>query len=280
MRRVLWLSISATLLGCAGNGEGLDANGRPIMSGGPIPLAPTFESIQQNVFTPICTACHAGAAAPVGLRLDEASSYAMLVGTASVEVPAVHRVEPGNPDASYLIQKLEGTAPVGGRMPLGSPPLPQATIDVIRQWITAGAQRAAAATSAAAPATIIGVEPQRDQILDRPPREILLSSDAALDTSALQAGAVTLMRSGGDGSFAEGNEVTIAPLRIDVRSLEPTVIAIEIAPQDWTPDSYRLSVAGAGSIAMSDRSGAAIDGDNDGRAGGDFRMDFEIGRPL
>jgi hypothetical protein len=165
-------------------------------------------------------------------------------------------------------------------MPLGSPPLPQATIDVIRQWITAGAQRAAAATSTAAPATIIGVDPQRDQILDRPPREILLSSDAALDTSALQAGAVTLMRSGGDGSFAEGNEVTIAPLRIDVRSLEPTVIAIEIAPQDWTPDSYRLSVAGAGSIAMSDRSGAAIDGDNDGRAGGDFRMDFEIGRPL
>jgi hypothetical protein len=39
-----------------------------------------------------------------------------------------------------LIRKLEGgPGIVGSRMPLVGPPLDQATIDSIRQWITAGA---------------------------------------------------------------------------------------------------------------------------------------------
>ena len=279
MRRACLLAISGALLGCAGGGDGLDENGRPLDSG-PLPLAPTFASIQQNVFTPFCTRCHAGASAPTGLRLDEASSYAMLVNVASVEVPALRRVRPGDPDLSYLIQKLEGRAAVGGRMPLNSPPLPQATIDVIRQWIREGAQRLSATTTPNAPATITAVDPMVDQILEQPPREILLSSDAALDTTALHAASVKLIRSGGDGSFAEGNEVSITPLDLEVRSYEPTVIAIRLASDEWVTDSYQLNIAGAGSIAVHDRSGIVIDGNGDGQPGGDFVMHFDLGRPL
>jgi hypothetical protein len=40
-----------------------------------------------------------------------------------------------------LIQKLEGTAASGSRMPLGAPALDQTVIDDIRQWITDGANR-------------------------------------------------------------------------------------------------------------------------------------------
>lgn len=279
MRRVLSLAMSAALLGCSGSGEGLDENGRPL-DGEPSPLVPTFASIQQNVFTPICTSCHAGAAAPTGLRLDEASSYAMLVNVASVEVPSLRRIQPGDPDLSYLVQKIEGRAAVGGRMPLNSPPLPQATIDVIRQWVLEGAQRGVATTTPQSPATISAVDPLADQIMESPPREILVSSDAALDTSAIHAGSITLTRSGGDGSFAEGNEVAVAPLSFEVRSVEPTVIAIQLAPDQWTPDSYRLNVAGAGATAIADRSGSAIDGDHDGRPGGDFVTHFELGKDL
>jgi hypothetical protein len=279
MRRVLWLAISATLLGCSGSGEGLDENGRPLDSG-PLPLAPTFASIQQNVFTPACTRCHAGAAAPAGLRLDEASSYAMLVNVASVEVPGLRRVRPGDPDLSYLIQKLEGRAAVGGRMPLNSPPLPQATIDVIKQWIREGAQRSAASTSPQSPATISAIAPLDQQIIDAPPGEIIVSSAAALDTSAFNAASVVLERSGGDGSFEEGNEVTIAPMTLEVLSSEPTVISIKLAPNQWAPDSYQLTVAGAGSIAVGDRSGGPIDGDRDGTPGGNFVMHFELGQQL
>ena len=72
----------------------------------------------------------------------------MLVNVPSLEVPSMLRVEPGNPDDSYLIQKIEGTAAVGGRMPLGGQALPPDTIAAIRQWITDGAVASAAARSA------------------------------------------------------------------------------------------------------------------------------------
>ncbi len=130
------------LAGCGGgSGEGLDANGRPLTEGTGTgsQLRPTFSSIQANVLTPICVGCHAGAAAPAGLRLDASSSYALLVGVASAEVGSLQRVAPGNPGDSYLIQKLEGRAAVGARMPFGGPYLDAATIAVIRQWIADGA---------------------------------------------------------------------------------------------------------------------------------------------
>ena len=279
MRRVLWLAMSVALLGCAGDGEGLDENGRPLDSG-PLPLVPTFASIQQNVFTPVCTRCHAGAAAPTGLRLDEASSYALLVNVASVEVPGLRRIRPGDPDLSYLVQKIEGRAAVGGRMPLNSPPLPQATIDVIKQWIREGAPRSVASSSPGSPATISAVTPLEQQIIEGAPREIIVQSAAALDTSSINLGSVALERSGGDGSFAEGNEVAVAAVGIEVLSAEPTVIAIKLAPDQWLPDSYRLSVAGNGSIAVGDFGGNAIDGDGDGLPGGNFNLHFDIGRAL
>ena len=102
---------------------------------------PTLASIQANVFTPVCSGCHAGASAPVGLRLDAVSAYGLLVGVASGEVPSLQRVKTGDPDNSYLVQKLEGRAAVGARMPFGGPYLDDATIGVIRTWIANGAPR-------------------------------------------------------------------------------------------------------------------------------------------
>ena len=72
-----------------------------------------------------------------GLSLEAANSYAQLVGIASTQDAGVQRVNPGNPDMSYLITKLEGPGAAGGQMP-PSGPLAQADIDVIRQWITDG----------------------------------------------------------------------------------------------------------------------------------------------
>jgi len=137
----------AALAGCAGNGKGLDANGNPTSGGGgTAPLTADFQSIQDNVFSAICTHCHIGGSAPQGLQLDADHSYAMLVGVPSSEQPNVLRVEAGDPDSSYIIRKLEGSGGIAGeRMPLGGPYLDQATINVIRQWITNGAAKAAAA---------------------------------------------------------------------------------------------------------------------------------------
>ena len=46
----------------------------------------------------------------------------------------------GNPDDSYLIQKLMGTASIGERMPLGGDAISNAELSTIRQWIIEGAR--------------------------------------------------------------------------------------------------------------------------------------------
>ncbi|MDZ7644328.1 MAG: hypothetical protein U5K76_09060 [Woeseiaceae bacterium] len=104
--------------------------------------AVTLTQIQTEVFTPICAGCHTGPTSdtlPSGMNLSStADSHAALVGVPSIQVPSLDRVQPGEPDNSYLIRKLEGTQSVGDRMPQGGPFLEQATIDMIRQWITDG----------------------------------------------------------------------------------------------------------------------------------------------
>ena len=72
---------------------------------------------------------------------DANASFASLVGVTSLEDANFMRVEANDPDNSYLIQKLEGTASTGAQMPFGATPLDQATIDNIRTWIDNGAER-------------------------------------------------------------------------------------------------------------------------------------------
>lgn len=51
-------------------------------------------------------------------------------------------VVPGNPDASVIVQKLEGTYARGERMPKGLTPLSRGEIDLVRRWIAEGAEGA------------------------------------------------------------------------------------------------------------------------------------------
>jgi mono/diheme cytochrome c family protein len=150
MKKFLQLSLligAAGLTACgAGSGEGLNEQGMPITDnngGGNQTEAVTLAELQQNIFGAICTNCHTGANAPRGLRLDsEDNSYAFLVNQAADEIPDLMRVNPGNPDQSYIIKKLEGTSDiVGGRMPLGGPYLSEAQINQVRSWISNGAPR-------------------------------------------------------------------------------------------------------------------------------------------
>lgn len=109
------------------------------------PPAPavTLAELQSAIFSPICSGCHNGngAGLPGSMNLSSAAStFAALVSTNSVERPELLRVNPGDPDNSYLIDKLEGAQDiVGGQMPLFGTPLDPAVIDQVRQWISDGA---------------------------------------------------------------------------------------------------------------------------------------------
>lgn len=234
------------LSACAGNGEGLDSSGRPLSEGGSGSLNATFDSIQANVFTPICTACHIGATAPHGLRLDAANSYSLLVGIASAEVPALQRVRPGDPDNSYLIQKLEGSAAVGGRMPLGGPALPAETVAYVRQWIRDGALRTTSAGSGSNDRmAVVTSAPAEGDALPKAPAQLVVSFTRELDATRVDAGTVQLLSERADG--------TLEPIDADIHVRATNPYALVVTPRSTLPaGSYVLRLgSGAGNALMS-----------------------------
>jgi len=102
--------------------------------------------------------CHSGSSAPLGLMLDEGLAYDNLVGVISGQDSDFQRVNPGNANDSYLIQKLEGTASGGVQMPIGQPPLSLALIQNVRDWIDAGALLAEASDSSVPAATLSEIQ--------------------------------------------------------------------------------------------------------------------------
>ena len=118
---------------------------------GPTPkLEPTFSSIQRDIFETTdvagrvaCVGCHTnvGRTPAGGLNLLAGVSYGNLINISSVQRAGVLRVVPGNPDASYLAQKIDGTPGIiGRRMPFNAPYLSEGQILIIRSWIEKGAQ--------------------------------------------------------------------------------------------------------------------------------------------
>jgi hypothetical protein len=250
------------LVACsAGNGEGLDQNGQPI----PIvaPANSDFQEIQATVFTPICTQCHIGANAPQGLRLDAANSYAMLVSVASSEVPNLQRVNPGNPDQSYLVQKVQGNAMVGGRMPLGQAALPQDRIDLIRSWIAAGAPPASVAPNNL---TVTSVIPA--------PGEVAAAGLAKL-TVVFARDIDATLASSGTFEVRDGFDQAVPVAAARVPQGRPNVVELTLA-RALPAGSYQLAIRGQGSVALADNAGHVLDGDADGVAGGDFLMSFDV----
>ena len=244
----------------AGNGDGLDISGRPLSEGGDLPLAPTLASIQANVFNPSCIVCHSGATAPQGLRLDSANSYTSLVGMRSTEVGSLLRVAPGDPDRSYLIHKLEGTASVGAQMPFGGPAIPQATIDFVRQWITDGAMPIAAGPSDSPP-VIVSLSLMPDIASGASLAQIVAAFDQDMDASTIHTMTFVLLRSGGDGKFDDGNESVVVPASVSLSTVNARLATMDLSGVTVIADRYRVTLRGSGSSTILSVSGMALDGD-------------------
>ena len=102
-----------------------------------------FSQIQAQILSPTCAkaGCHAASAAEAGLVLEAGQAYGSLVGRSSSQRSDLARVQPGDPERSYLILKLRGDPSITGlRMPQDGPPfLTPEQIDGIAAWIRAGA---------------------------------------------------------------------------------------------------------------------------------------------
>lgn len=276
------LVLSALLAGCAGSGEGLDANGQPIGSGGDGGsggggggggITADLQSIEDNVFAPICAQCHIGGSAPEGLQLDTAAhAYQFLVGVPSNEKPSVLRVKAGDPDNSYMYQKITGASGiVGGQMPLGQPPLPAATITAIRQWIANGAQNVTASGSSPSLAaklqldrpaafSVTATAPLDGDVIEAPLRTIVVAFNQEVDASLVNYTNITLE------ALADGQSTPVT-VSASLAAANPSSIVIQPATA-LGPGQYRVTVRGAGGGALADIEAQSL--------GADFSFVFTV----
>lgn len=138
------LALLSAGLACGGDTSGPGGDGNGGGGGGGTP-GNTLSGSVQPIFSAQCalSGCHAGTAPAEGLNLSVGQTISNTVDVPSNQ-SSLLRINPGQPDLSYLVHKIQGTqASVGGtgsQMPLTGCCLSQAQINTIRNWITAGAQ--------------------------------------------------------------------------------------------------------------------------------------------
>jgi hypothetical protein len=133
-----------------GGGTGGGQKGGGGASGGGSGVA--FAAVQV-IFANHCVACHdpdhpvvPETTTFVALNLTAAGAYAALVNRAAVETCGGERVTPGDPQRSYLYQKITEAAPCdGGEMPARGmlaiqPTLTAGEIATVVAWISSGAK--------------------------------------------------------------------------------------------------------------------------------------------
>lgn len=132
--------VGAVMLAACGDDDG-DADTGPGTDTGGATRDPTFTNVYTTVISRSCS-CHLTPAGAGGLVMDtQAAAFGNLVGT-EAQVGGMcsgQRVAAGAPSDSVLYRKVSGENLCGARMPRGSPPLPNADIDLIQRWIAAGA---------------------------------------------------------------------------------------------------------------------------------------------
>jgi hypothetical protein len=222
--------------------------------------------------------CHTGGSPPQGLNLEADQSYGLLVDVPSNEVASVDRVEPGEPDNSYLIRKLEGTASVGARMPGDGPPyLTREQMDIIRQWISDGAtddRTLSVQRVADAPARVVAVNPQPEATLDRAPAWVSLALERPVDASLVSQRTVRVAAVPDNGDPpAEDADVVES---IHVSPDNPRLIKVDLRRSALDPGRYRIELSDNNGIAVATTDGVPVDGDGDGEPGGDFVSEFTV----
>jgi hypothetical protein len=140
-----WLARAAALPVAAAVLGALACRGTTVCDPLPAPTIRFSTDIEPTLAgTCAIAGCHAPGSASGGLVLSAGSSYDQLIGVSSSELPTMHRVEPGRPDSSYVVNKLEGTqGTVGGsgaQRPKNGAPIPEFARKM-RTWIARGAPR-------------------------------------------------------------------------------------------------------------------------------------------
>lgn len=140
---VALLTIASATLGCANFDTPVDPAG-----GAPDTLvpSPSFTANVLPIFEKRCSVggCHSFATRQAGLSLTADDAYNLLVGVPATLRPTQLRVQPLQPNQSWLVTMIsadDGARQNFSRMPLATQPLTPNQITTIVRWIEQGALR-------------------------------------------------------------------------------------------------------------------------------------------
>jgi len=97
-------------------------------------VAKDIPSEVAKAFDKQCAGCHSGLFAPKGLKLSP-SKIASAIDAPSKEMPKLKLIDTANPEAGYILKKMEGAEGITGvRMPKGRT-MPAADFELIKGWL-------------------------------------------------------------------------------------------------------------------------------------------------
>ena len=244
IRHLRWAGAASVLMLGACGGDSTPSNAVPASSSSPPPLMATFDSIQANIFTPICSSCHGGANPAENLNLDATHSYNDLINVPSTEEPSIVRVKPGFPSQSYLVLHIQKEGDGASATDLS----------FIEQWITDGAPPSTA-TSMADKFEIAAVQPDSGNVENAPPPRIIVGFTQELDANRVGGGSVLLERIEEDAASQEA----ATPIPVTVSMPADNARALLVTPLSaLTPGNYQVVMNPAAGSGLASIDGASL----------------------
>jgi hypothetical protein len=255
IRHLRWASAASVLMLGACGGDSMPNSATPASSSSPPPMTPasgssppplmaTIDSIQANIFTPICAGCHGGANPAENLNLDATHSYNDLINVPSTEEPSIVRVKPGFPSQSYLVLHIQKEGDGASATDLS----------FIEQWITDGAPPSTTATSMADKFEIAAVQPDSGDVENAPPPRIIVGFTQELDANRIGGGSVLLERIEDDAPQAAATPI---PATVSMPAGNPG--ALLVTPSSaLTPGNYQVVMNPAAGAELASIGGATL----------------------
>ncbi len=283
-------SFCLILLACkAGNGDDLNDQGRPNAetpvvvtpdnppTEDPNKISANLTSIQEHVFTPICSVCHGGANPAAGQDLSTIeNSIANLINVQSSN-SLFKRVLPGFPEQSYLYLKITGNSQAGARMPLGQTPLSDEAINAIKTWI---AQGAILPDNVITPTQVNSVKITANKTnTEKQKFNITLNFNQQINFTTLTNEQIQLSQY--QGRKPERQVIRLASDNISFTVINAHSLLITLTKNLSVPNAanqqhFNLQLNNPSLSTITSISGQILDGDNDGIDGGVFSYDFSL----
>jgi hypothetical protein len=114
--------------------------GAPMVDDSGTPTGAGYARVRDEVFVPSCGfgGCHGTGTG--GLTLTEDTVPSELINVQASGMPDRFYVVPGEPDNSYIVQKMEGTAGIAGSIMPTTGIVEPERVTMVRNWILAGAR--------------------------------------------------------------------------------------------------------------------------------------------